>query len=498
MSYAGIDVGTTNCKITVLSEDGSVIFRDSRSYDLILPAPSRAELSPTQVWEAFLEIVRKATNATNKTDPIEAISFSVLGEAVTPIDNKGQPLSNTLVSMDSRGEKEIEEIVEYKIDPYQIYLRTGQVCHPMYTASKLLWWKNRTPEIYKNTWKFLCWEDFLLFKLCGRPVISFSLASRTMLFDIFTRNWSYEVIEALGLEVDTLPEPLPSGTIVGEILPSIADLTGLPAKTLVVTGGWDQACALLGAGVFSEREFLDSFGTTICVGSFLQNPLISKELFSGGYQLNCFFNESYFLSGGNLNGGVLIKWFQEKLKYEFAMINKDFFDDFLEKLPLHPAQAILIPSFSGSGTPGYNPYMRGAILNLDYQTDDKDLLRALLESLCFEIKRNIVFLENNLNRNFDTIKVVGGGSKGKYLSLLKATVFGKKVFASSFPDASVLGAVCLSITGTKDWQSVLSFLQAFLSFQEYEPAPESVIKIYETKYIKYEKIIKKFEELIHT
>ncbi len=499
MSYAGIDVSTTNCKITVLSRDGSIIFQDSRSYNLFLPAPSRAELSPTQVWEAFLEVVRNAANVTNKTDPIEAVSLSVLGEAVTPVDNKGQPLSNTLVSMDSRGEKGMEEVLKHnKIDPYQIYLRTGQVCHSMYTASKLLWWKNSEPEIYKNTWKFLCWEDFLLFKLCGRPVINFSLASRTMLFDIFTKNWSYEVIEALHLEVDKLPEPLPSGTIVGEILPSIADLTGLPAKTLVVTGGWDQACALLGAGIFSEREFLDSFGTTICVGSFLQKPLISKELFSGGYQLNCFLNEGYFLSGGNLNGGVLIKWFQEKLKYELAMINKDFFDDFLEKLSLYPAQAIFIPSFSGSGTPGHNPYVHGAILNLDYQVDDKDLLGALLESLCFEIKRNIIFLENNLNRNFDAIKVVGGGSKGKYLCSLKATVFGKKVFVSSFPDASVLGAVCLSLAGTKGWQSALSFLQAFLSFQEHEPASESIVKMYEEKYIKYEKIIKRFEEFMIT
>lgn len=66
MSYAGIDVSTTNCKITVLSRDGSIIFQDSRSYNLFLPAPSRAELSPTQVWEAFLEVVRNAANNSNR------------------------------------------------------------------------------------------------------------------------------------------------------------------------------------------------------------------------------------------------------------------------------------------------------------------------------------------------------------------------------------------------------------------------------------------------
>lgn len=495
MSYAGIDIGTTNCKITVLSEDGRIIFRDSCSYNLIFPAPSRAELSPEEVWKAFLKIVRKAANATNRMDPIEAISFSVLGEAVTPVDREGRPLSNTLVSMDSRGKEEIDEVLEHKVDAYQIYLKTGQICHPMYTASKLLWWKKNDPEVYKNTWKFLCWEDFLTLRLCGHPVISSSLASRTMLFDPFNKKWSHEILETFDLEPGKLPEVLPSGTVVGEILSSIAKLTGLPTKTMVISGGWDQACAMLGAGIFSESEFLDSFGTTICVGAFLQGPIINENLFYGGYQLNCFFDKGYFLNGGNLNGGLLVKWFQNNFKKELAIVGKDFFDDFLEKLSLEPARAFFIPNFSGSGTPSYSPYARGAVLNLDYQVDDKDLLKALLESLCFEIKRNILFLEDNLSRNFEVVKVVGGGSKGKYLSSLKAAILNKKILVSTFADASNLGALCLSIAGIRGWQCALNCLDKFLSFHEYEPIHKDIVEVYRSKYFEYEKLLKKVQNL---
>lgn len=493
MSYAGIDIGTNSCKMVVSSKEGVVLFQDACNYDLILHEPLGAELCPDRLWNGFLELIKRAASVTNTIDPIRAISFSVLGEAVTPVDKGGQPLFNTLVSMDYRGAEEIQRITENKIDSYQIYLETGQICHPMYTASKLLWWKNRVPEIYQNTWKFLCWEDFLLLRLCGRPVISYSLASRTMLFNPLTRSWSHKMIEALDFDIDKLPEPFPSGTVVGPILPEIHDLTGLPKETLLVTGAWDQACALLGAGILSEGEFLDSFGTTICVGNFLERPLMSKELFQGGYQLNCLPKEGYFLNGGNLNGGILLKWFRDNIKREFLMLGKDFFSDFLEKLPLSPAHSLFIPHFSGSGTPAYNPRIRGAVLNLDYQVDDRDLLQALLESLCFEINRNILFLEEHLDRKFEAVKVIGGGSQSEYLCSLKANVFGKKTLASNLSNSSAFGALFLAVAGVEGWEQASNILRKFYDFRDYQPN-FSRFADYQKKYLLYEEVCKRFEK----
>jgi len=464
MSYAGVDIGTNGCKVTVISDGGEIIYHDAQNYDLSIQG-DRAELSPQEVWNAFCDLMRKTGSNVKAKDPLKAICFSILGEAITPVDRSGQTLYQTLVSMDYRGKEQSDALAE-TLGRENIYLQTGQCCHPMYPLSKILWWKEHTPQIFSNTWKFLCWEDFLALKLCGKPVMSHSLASRTMFFDIKQKRWSEDILSKVGLGEELVADAVPSGTPIGAVSPSMCDTLGIPRETIFVAGGWDQACAALGAGIIDEHVFLESLGTTICVGTFSNTLMLEKELFLGGYQTNCFIKEdTYFLNGGTLNGGLLVKWFKENIKKDLddklLEEHRDFYEQTIEQLDFSPSSLYFIPHFAGSGTPNLHADAKGGILNLSYEHDYRDMLKSLLESLCFEVRKNLDFFEDTLSRTFNEVRLVGGGSRSEYICKLTSNISGKRIKAFDFYDVASFGAAILALAGMKGWDHALTVLNAF-------------------------------------
>jgi xylulokinase len=500
MSCVGIDIGTNGCKATAITEDGEIIYHESRSYALSISEGFRAELSPSEVWNAFYDLLKNANNFLKKKDPIEAISFSILGEAITPIDRAGKALDSTLVSMDYRGKDQNSRIMRH-IDPYYIYSQTGQICHPMYPLSKILWWKENSPSIYSQTWKFLCWEDYLFLKLCGKPVMSHSLASRTLFFDIKKKIWLKEILNQLDLDENLFSNLLPSGFIVENISPSICNALHIPKNAVLVSGGWDQACAALGAGAITEDVFLESFGTTICVGSISKNLFVNEDLFRSGFPTNCFVkDDTYFINGGTLNGGILLQWYKNNIIGKFKEVgetNKEFYEA-IEQYDMNPASEYFIPHFAGSGTPVFNPNERGGILNLSYETNNTAIIKSLFESLGFEVRKNIDFLEWALDRDYSEIRIVGGGSRSEYICKMQSNILNKTIRAFEYHDVSSYGAAILALAGCKGWPTAISVLQGFsLKTRKYY-GEEPFRSLYQNKYLNYKRLTQIFSSINET
>lgn len=506
MSYLGIDVGTNSCKAVLLSRDGEIIFSGARHYEILMTGARRAELCPQVVWQSVLDLLQEAATKSRAVEKIQAVSFSILGEAITPVDGYGRPLANTLVSMDYRGIEECHKILEI-VDRRTIYAQTGQPCNPMYPVSKILWWKRHEPDLYARVWKFLCWEDFLSLRLCGRACMGFSLASRTMLFNPFVRDWSDDMLSALHLEREMFAELLPSAKVVDEIRPALVAEIGLPAGTVFVTGGWDQACATLGAGVITNDILLENFGTTIFLGFLLQQEEATQtggDFHEAGYQLNAFlFGDFFLVNGGTLSGGILLKWFLDKIKGElverFSGRREGVLPYLMESLTEEPATSFFVPSFTGSGTPFSQSNLRGGVLNLDYQVDDRDILKALLESLCFEVKRNVDFLEQRLGRMIRQVRFTGGGSQSTFFSRLHASILERDITVSSFHDVSALGAALLAAAGVDGWDKALALMKRFcnLSFSSSLQKGSDVERTfrYRMKYRTYCQLLEKFSDM---
>ena len=238
----GLDVGTTGCKSVIFSVDGEIISSAYEEYRLYHRRPNWSELNPDEVWKAIISTIRASVgNAKINPEEIIALSTCVLGEAFIPIDRDGNWLYWSMTTFDARAEKQTRWWEE-NFGAEEIYQITGQPLTssmPIYTLQKIQWLKENEPSIYERTWKFLCWEDYINLKLCGKPVTDRSVATRTMMYDIKKKSWSDDILEAAKIDENLLPEVKLSGTPVGEITHKASEETGLAEGTLIVTGGHD-------------------------------------------------------------------------------------------------------------------------------------------------------------------------------------------------------------------------------------------------------------------
>ena len=453
MSYMGVDLGTSGCKVIIIDDSGRILASAKHPYRMIVGKGGFFELSPSDVLVAFKRSVRKALSIA-RYNPVEAIAFSALGEAFLLIDkNKKTPLSNILLPMDFRGLREFPSILE-KIDEPALYVITGQPLHPMYSLPKILWLKRERPDLYEEASNILCVGDFLVFTLTDQLVTDYSSASRTMCFDIQALGWSTYLLRLFSLDKELFPQPLPIGTVVAPCKREWQEELGFLSNTLVVTGGFDQVIAAIGAGVTEEGVVSDSIGTTECVGFVAGMPLSHQEAMRAGYQNNCFIDHTYFINGGSLNGAVVINWLRENIctivPPQESEAKESFFQQLEADLDFYPAPVYFLPYLSGKGTPYLDPLVKGALFGLDLSVDIKSFFKAFLESSCFEVMSNIRWIEREIGNSVQEIRVFGGGSKSEYWLKLKSEVTGKRISKPSIEDTSPFGAAIVAMAAKKN------------------------------------------------
>jgi xylulokinase len=213
MSLMGLDIGTTGCRSVIFNDEGKILAQSYMEYPEIYPKPGWVEMDPNRIWQSIKAVIKKSTVMVPK-DKVKAICASVIGVAVTPIDRNGNPLYNSLTAVDGRCTKQAQ-FLEEKLGKEAVFNETGSVIAPAWSINKIMWLKENEPYIYKNTWKFVLYEDFIIQKFGLEPTISYSLAGLTMAFDSKNKKWSDMVLDAAGVESHMLSKAVPSGEIVG-------------------------------------------------------------------------------------------------------------------------------------------------------------------------------------------------------------------------------------------------------------------------------------------
>ena len=233
---------------------------------------------------------------------------------------------------------------------------TGMPISDIHTLPKLIWIQRNQPDIYRQVSKFLGFEDFVYFKLGIPPVVDYSLAARTMAFDIIDKCWSEKMLGLADVDAALFPETAPSGTVIGEVSAKVADELGLPQGVVCVTGGHDQPCGALGAGIIRSGEVMDATGTVECIAPAFTEPVINQQMIDGNFA--CYphvVSGLYVTLGFVSSGGVVLRWYRDTLaQAEIAQAEaegRDVYDILLENIPDAPATAMVLPHFTGSGTP---------------------------------------------------------------------------------------------------------------------------------------------------
>jgi xylulokinase len=456
VSLLGVDIGSTNCKAILFDAEGRQLATASREYAEVYPGPGMIELPADDVWAAVRDVVREVSAAAD--DTIQAVCFSAIGEAFTPVARDGSFLHNTIVSADNRAVAQAERLGG-AVGARRIFEITGMPVHPSFTVNKVMWLREHKPDIYAQTWKYLSWPDAAAMKLGLEPRLDWTEAGRTMAFDVVNKRFSEEVLAAAGVDAGCFAEPIASGKVVGEIGRAASEETGLPVGCLVVAGGHDQPMNALGAGAIRNGLAVDGMGTVECITVAFEKPVLTEAMRAHNHCCYPHVVEPLYVSlAYNYSSGAVLRWFRDNFGAvelaEAERTGRDVYDVLLEGLPEAPTDLYLVPYMAGSGTPYLDPLARGMLVGLTLGTDRKTLLKGLLEGICYELALNIEGL-HQAGVPLTRLRCTGGGSRSPLWMQLKADITGLecvrlRVSESGCQAAAILGGVAAGVYASPD------------------------------------------------
>ena len=501
MALIGLDIGTTGCKAHIFNEDLTLLASASREYAVDIPHPQWAEQDAEKVWILAKECLRESVAKAGVSDSVKAISLSVQGEAVAPVDASGKALRPMILGMDTRTNEQNRKLRDI-FAAGELFNHTGMPVHTSNTLPKLMWLKEHEPQIWKNADKFLLYEDFFINKLAGTPVISKCLASRTQVYDLEKEQWSEKILNFLDLKKSSLAEVLPSGTPVGALKTDLAEEMGFLTLPIVAVGGHDQACGALGAGLTKAGLAMVSTGTAEVVEVSMESPHLNDSLYHGNmsvYLHTC--PGLYVVMTLNQSGGFVLRWFRDNFcQYEQEIAKTqggDAYDMVLKGAGAGPSPVMMMPHLAGSGTPTIDTLSKGAVVGLTFATTKTDLAKAILDGLTMELRLNLEVLKEG-GIAINELRAIGGGAKSALWLQLKADVTGIPVAAPEVTEAAGMGAAILAGVAAGVFTDAASAIDSHLKIKKiYEPNP-GIKALFDERYELYKKLYPAVKEINHT
>ena len=443
MTLLGVDIGTTGCKAAVVGLEGSVRATAYREYPLATPRPGWAELDPDGVWDAVCVAIQEATAAV--PEPPRALAFATLGEAVTPIDASGAALAPTIVSFDGRARACYEEMVT-AVGAERLTAVCGVAPQPHYSVAKWCWIARETSDTYRRAATLACFGDLCAVRLGLPPVIDHTMATRTLAFDAAGECWSPEILDAAGVDVEKLPAPVPTGTVVGAVAAPCARDLGLADGALLVAGGLDQACAAYGAGLGAggDPSAMLSLGTV----AVLAAPLGADRPVPASVPTVPYLDPGTRLAiAGTPAGGAVLRWYRDRFGAKEATVpagaDSEFYDRIVGAVADVETDLIALPHFAGSRTAFADPEATAALVGLTFATERRHIVRALLEGVALE---TAVMAERlaEAGAAVTSLLAVGGGSRSAVWMQIFADVLGIPVDSTASADAAAVGAALIA------------------------------------------------------
>jgi len=484
MFLLGLDIGTTMCKAFIYSEDGREISSGRGTYTLYHDTPELSELEPGEVWATIVSSVKESIKS-GRVEPSEigALSFSTLGHAIMPVDRNGGWLTRCMQFYDVRGQAEAGEI-EARLGREHVAEILGAPYFFMSPISKMLWLRKNRPEIYHKTAKFISWQEYVIWKLCGSFVTDYSLAGCVGLFDLPRKQWSQELLEATDVDVNLMPEVVCSGSLVGEAEAGATRELGLHGGTPIVAGAHDVDVSALGCGVVNLGDTMDLTGTVEVFTSVIAKGKRNDGTLCQGINKT---RDIPLLWGGMPTAGVVFRWLRDTLGHEELQRAEKEGKDAYDLLTERAAKArpgsdklFFLPDFSGSMT---NRNSRGVLIGLTLGHGKNEVIRAVLEGLSFEF-RGMLESVRERGADLEEIRAIGGGAKSDLWLQIKADIADKRIVRPEVTEGGSLGAAVLGGIGIGAYKDAYDAVEKVVRIKDtFEPDKERV-KLYDKYYSK--------------
>ncbi len=499
MSLLGIDVGATGCKAATFSLDGLPLARAYQDYKEIVRPGGIRELDSRQVWAAVQQVIRRVASRT-KRDPIQALSVASMGEAMVPIATDGSILGHCLLGFDQPRSRYVRQ-VEGALGARRLFDITGNVPSASFSLTNLCWLRDNRPDLFDRTWRFVLWTGLVCSLLGGSSVCDYSLANRTLLFDIAQERWSSELLTASGLPESKLPELATAGTPAGTVSPAAAKELELPPSVNMILGGHDQCCSALGAGIIRPGMALYGLGAYICITPTFQAIPLTSMLQGRGLNMEHHVVPGLFVSFlYNLSGGAVLRWFRDSLapleRREAQKRGVNIYDELLSEMPDQPTDLMVLPHFATTGPPHFDRRSSGVIMGLNLRTTRGEIIKALLEGMTYYFAEGRGLFEE-VGIRVEAYRGTGGGARSERWLQLTADILGQPIERPQIIDAGPLGAAILAGVGSGLYASYEEAVNRVVRIQRRFEPDQKRHSHYQARLARYRELYPLLRDYLH-
>lgn len=483
-----IDAGTTSLKAGLFNEQGECLGVERREYALETPKVDWAQIDPQIYWQACSQAVRSLIkrNSINAED-ILALAVSSQGETILAVDSQGKPVYPAMVWLDNRASKEAEKLAELFAE--EIHQRSGiPDIIPTWSACKVLWLRTHEPQAFARSDKFLFVQDFLIARLSGVYATNGAIACTSMFYDIHQQSWWQEVLDAVGIKERQLPQLVAPGSVVGKINAEAAETLGLSPKTLVVTGGMDQAVGAIGSGNIQTGIISESTGAALAIQVTITDTSVAEKQKIPVYVHSV--PAKYLIVPVCPTAGMAFKWLRDqfcqselKLAQEKGIDAYDLMTQLADSVPAGSDGLLMLPHLSGAFSPLINPLARGSFTGFTLSHTRAHFIRAVMEGVAFLLRQNIdsVAKAGIIMRE---IIATGGGARSHLWNQIKADVCNLPVATLKNEETALVGDAILAGVASGVFSSIEEGCHKLVGIQQ-RTQPGNNQTVYQSAYARY-------------
>jgi len=431
--YLGIDCGTQGTKALLIDENGRALGRGYAHHALIERENGAREQEPHWWVDALRDSVLQAVSQVPRAQ-VRAVGVSGQQHGLVALDEALQVIRPAKLWNDTETAPQNDELIERLGGARACLDRFGIIPLTGYTASKLLWMKECEPENFARIRHILLPHDYLNFWLTDRLCAEYGDASGTAFFDVRTRMWAKEVLDAIdggsGQLLEALPPLLTPEETVGTIRAEVAEELGLPLSCIVSSGGGDNMMGAIGTGNVKEGVVTLSLGTSSTVYSFRKRPILDP---TGAVAPFCSSSGGWLPLVCTMNATNVVTQTVTMLGKEV-----DAIDAALRSTKPGADGLTFFPFLNGERTPDL-PRARGSIMGASANNFTSDnLIRAVVEGVSFGVLNGLDLMMDGCRP--DTIVAIGGGARSAEWRRLLADATGATIQVPVEEEAGCLGA----------------------------------------------------------
>lgn len=483
--FMGIDTGTFESKGVIIDSECNVIAQYASPHGLENPHPGYYEHDAEAVWWHDFCVISNALLENSGIDPklILAVGASALGADCLPVDEECRPLRKAILyGIDARATDEITQLTDmYGIE--QIKKWYGRPLCSSDLMPKILWVKNKEPDVYAKTYKFLTGSSYITAKLTGRYVVDrfLGLASFNPLYN-HDGTPNPELCAPI-CRPDQLAEVLNTVEIAGGVTEKASLETGLAVGTPVIVGTDDSGAEAISTGVLTPGDMMLQFGSSIymilCADRLVNDDRIWREEF--------IIPGTFDVSAGTNTAGTLTRWLRDNVFSDMLAAEQAggvnayaAMMDGADKIPAGSDGLVTLPYFAGERTPINDPLAKGAVFGLTLLHTRAHLYRSALEGVAYSVNQHFKIFEED-NVPVRKVMAVGGGTKNPLWMQIVADVTGKDICTAGVTIGASFGDAMMAAMGIHYFASFGDLGRMIQPGITYHPNMEN-----HEKYLKYQ------------